>query len=95
MFSIISGIDGVSGRRRRELPVTIYPALAGEPQNALPLSLLPRDFIKKMIPIPRESRDFTAPAVNHRSGVALAMRHRLQWFIHVRAQCRQWSKEGR
>ena len=37
-------------------PVKIYPAPAGEPQNALPLPLLPRDFIKKMIPIPRESR---------------------------------------
>jgi len=23
---------------------------------------------------------------NRRSGVALAMRHRLQWFIHLRAQ---------
>ena len=23
---------------------------------------------------------------NHRSGVALAMRHRLQWFIHLRAR---------
>jgi len=23
---------------------------------------------------------------NHRSGVALAMRHRLKWFIHLRAQ---------
>ena len=25
-------------------------------------------------------------AGNRRSGVALAMRHRLQWFIHLRAQ---------
>ena len=28
-------------------PVKIYPAEAGEQQNALTLSLLPRDFIKK------------------------------------------------
>jgi len=24
---------------------------------------------------------------NRRSGLALAMRHRLKWFIHLRAQC--------
>ena len=29
---------------------------------------------------------------NHRSGITVAMQHRLQWFIHLRAQ---WSKEGR
>ena len=40
-------------------PVKIYPTPAGEPQNALPLPLLSRDFILKMIPIPW---DFTAPA---------------------------------
>jgi len=28
---------------------------------------------------------------NRRSGVALAVRHRLQWFIHLRAQ---WLTEG-
>jgi len=27
---------------------------------------------------------------NRRSGIALAMRHRLQWFIHLRAQ-RLWE----
>jgi len=36
-------------------PVKIYPAPVGEPQYALPLPLLPRDFIKKMIPIPQKS----------------------------------------
>jgi len=29
---------------------------------------------------------------NCRSGVALAMHHRLKWFIHLQAQ---WPKEGR
>jgi len=29
---------------------------------------------------------------NRRSGVAMAMRHKRQWFIHLRAQ---WLTEGR
>ena len=43
-------------------PVKIYPAPAGEPQNALPLPLLPRDFIKNDPNPAWIPRDFTAPA---------------------------------
>jgi len=52
-------------------PVTIYPAPAGEPQNALPLPILLRDFIKKMIPIPRESRGNPAWFYHSRSHATL------------------------
>jgi len=50
-------------------PVKIYPAPTGEPQNALPLPLLLRDFIFKNDPDPVGiPRDFTAPApVQHSS----------------------------
>jgi len=50
--------------------VKIYPAPTGEPQIALPLLLLPRDFIK-MIPIPRESRGNLAGFYRSRSGATL------------------------
>jgi len=63
-WSLITDLDLCHGRlastgrvvNASGTPVKIYPAPAGEPQNALPFPLLPRDFIFKMILIPQESR---------------------------------------
>jgi len=61
---------------------------------AVPLSgNNPRQVVHTHVPLPPSSigtgQRATMPYSwegNRRSGVALVMRHRLQWFIHVRAQ---------
>jgi len=55
-----SGIDGEIVEAGGK-PVEMYPAPAGEPQIALPLPLLPRDFIRNARSPAGIQQDFTAP----------------------------------
>jgi len=78
----------------------LYSRLKGRGLPTVPLSGNNlRQVVHTHVPMSPSSIWYQSKAVmfyiwegNRRSGVALAMRHRLRWFIHLRTQ---WPKEGR